>query len=118
MISLSLFFLAAVVISLAMFVLRARPESTVNRWFAAFTMAVGGWMIGIGGLYSGAYLETWARLTFASASLIPTTFLYFAYCYPAIAQKHDARLRIANRPSGGAVFTVDFPLSVDALVPA
>ncbi len=36
----------------------------------------------------------------------------------AIAQKHDARLRIANRPSGGAVFTVDFPLGVDALVPA
>jgi len=271
MISLSLFFLAAVVISLAMFVLRARPESTVNRWFAAFTMAVGGWMIGIGGLYSGAYLETWARLTFASASLIPTTFLYFRYCYPeashwpslksiqatlvvgwgfallslvtplivyepdmtaqgitrkpgplyslfavyfilafggalglclqkwrqarggqrtqlqylgtavllsglgaitvnlltplvtgrssrswigpyfgviirhrlmdlrlvvhrgltlatavlvsllpvaVVAQKHDARLRIANRPSGGAVFTVDFPLGVDALVPA
>ena len=36
----------------------------------------------------------------------------------AIAQKHDARLQIENRPSGGAAFTVDFPLSADARVPA
>ena len=50
MISLSLFFLAAVVISLAMFVLRARPESTVNRWFAAFTMAVVDFPLGVDAL--------------------------------------------------------------------
>ena len=43
-----------------MFVLRARPESTVNRWFAAFTMAVGGWMAGAiydqVGYYAPAFL--------------------------------------------------------------
>jgi PAS domain S-box-containing protein len=36
----------------------------------------------------------------------------------AIAETHGARLRVANRPTGGAVFTVDFPVAVDALVPA
>jgi len=36
----------------------------------------------------------------------------------AIAQAHDARLRVANRPTGGAVFTVDFPVTADALAPA
>ncbi len=29
-----------------------------------------------------------------------------------IAQTHGARLRAANRPSGGAVFTIEFPLTV------
>ena len=36
----------------------------------------------------------------------------------AIAQAHDARLQVANRPTGGAVFSVDFPISVDARVRA
>src|SRR5882762_1341286 len=102
MISLSLFCLAAVVIGLALFVWRARPESRINRWFAAFTMAVGAWMIGIGGLYSGAYLEAWARLTFASASLIPTTFLYFAYCYPEPSRWPSLRSIQATLAASGA----------------
>ena len=36
----------------------------------------------------------------------------------AIAQTHGATLRVANRPAGGAVFTVDFPVTLEALVPA
>jgi PAS domain S-box-containing protein len=36
----------------------------------------------------------------------------------ALAQTHGATLRVANRSSGGAVFTVDFPVTLEALVPA
>jgi PAS domain S-box-containing protein len=36
----------------------------------------------------------------------------------AIAQSHDARLHVVNRPTGGAVFTVDFPIAVNVMVPA
>ena len=32
----------------------------------------------------------------------------------AIAQTHDAKLKVANQPAGGAVFTAEFPLAVTA----
>ena len=35
-----------------------------------------------------------------------------------IAEAHDARLRVANRPAGGAEFSVEFPLTVPAPVAA
>ena len=35
----------------------------------------------------------------------------------AIAQAHDAKLKVANRPGGGAVFTAEFPLAVAAPAP-
>ena len=61
---------AALVVALALFVWRANPSNTSNCWFAAFTLAVGAWTVGVGGLYVGAYLEFLARFTFAAASLI------------------------------------------------
>src|SRR5206468_3479532 len=32
----------------------------------------------------------------------------------AIAQTHDAKLKVANAPAGGAVFTIEFPLALEA----
>jgi signal transduction histidine kinase len=33
-----------------------------------------------------------------------------------IAEAHDAKLRVANQPTGGAVFAVEFPIAVAATV--
>jgi len=35
----------------------------------------------------------------------------------AIAQTHDAKLKVANQPAGGALFTAEFPLAVAAPAP-
>ncbi|MBI2161593.1 MAG: GAF domain-containing protein [Candidatus Rokubacteria bacterium] len=85
MISFSLFILAVLVLALALFVWRARPDNTTNRWFAIFTVAGAGWVLGVAGLHSGSHLEVWGRLTFVSASLIPATLFCFAYSYPTVS---------------------------------
>ena len=77
--------LAALVVllgALAAFVWLARPASAVNRWFAAFTIFVASWVLGITGLQSGAHLDAWARVTFAGSALIPASFLCFMQAYP------------------------------------
>ena len=77
--------LAALVVllgALATFVWLARPASAVNRWFAAFTIFVASWVLGVTGLQSGAHLDAWARVTFAGAALIPASFLCFMQAYP------------------------------------
>ena len=74
--------LAVLLTALAGFVWLARGASTVNRWFAAFTLCVACWVIGIRGLESGTHLDVWARITFASATLIPASFLSFIRAYP------------------------------------
>jgi signal transduction histidine kinase len=77
--------LAALVVllsALATFVWLARPASAVNRWFAAFTIFVASWVLGVTGLQSGAHLDAWARVTFAGAALIPASFLSFMQAYP------------------------------------
>src|SRR5438445_5326416 len=86
MIALSLFLVAITAAALAMFVWRTRSYSTVNRWFAAFTLSGAGWVFGVAGLHAGAHLDAWSRFTFASASLIPATFLCFANSYPTAAR--------------------------------
>jgi len=82
MTSLSLVLLAMIVLALAIFVWRARPESPINRWFAAFTTSGAAWVLGVAGLHSGILLDLWSRFTFASASLIPATLLTFVHVYP------------------------------------
>ena len=77
-----LFVLSAAIAALGCFVWRARPESLVNRWFAAHTWCMGLWIVGIGGLQGGSNLESWGRFTFAAASLVPPTFLGFIRSYP------------------------------------
>jgi len=76
--------LAALVVllgALATFVWLARPASAVNRWFAAFTIFVASWVLGVTGLQSGAHLDAWARVTFAGAALILSLF-YASVSYP------------------------------------
>ena len=41
----------------------------------------------------------------------------FLECCAAIAQTHDAKLKVANQPGGGAVFSVEFPLAAGAPAP-
>src|SRR4026209_991929 len=61
------------------------PWSAIGRYFAFFSYAVAAWTLsnGLVSLYAGSdrgYL--WARFAFASASLIPVTFLWFADVFP------------------------------------
>lgn len=86
MISLSLVVLASILAGLAIFVYRARPQSTINRWFAAYTSVVTAWTLAIAGAYSGYHTEQWGRLMFASASLIPTAFLAFSRQFPTLSR--------------------------------
>jgi signal transduction histidine kinase len=79
----SLILLAAVSVALGLWVWSAGPSRQVNRWFAAHTFSLAGWVIGIAGLNSGMSPEPWSRLAFASASLIPWSFLGFARNYPS-----------------------------------
>lgn len=78
----SLIAIAVILSALALWVLSARPQSAINRWFAAYTLAMSGWAFSIGVLHAGISPETWSRLAFASASLIPGCFLAFTTVYP------------------------------------
>ncbi|MBI4636537.1 MAG: GAF domain-containing protein, partial [Candidatus Rokubacteria bacterium] len=98
----SLFLVALAAIALALFVWRARPDSTIHRWFAAFSLSGAGWVLGIAGLYSGSYMEAWGRLTFASASLVPVTFLSFAYAYPTVSRRPSVKWVRTTLFVGGA----------------
>src|SRR5437667_6655465 len=97
MISFSLLVVAIIAAALAMFVWRARPYSTVNCWFAAFTISGAGWVLGVAALHAGRHLDAWSRLTFASASLIPAMFLCFALSYPTASRDHASKCRPAWR---------------------
>jgi signal transduction histidine kinase len=70
---------------LGTFVYLKSARNTINRYFAFFSFAVAAWTLsnGLVSAYAGSewgYL--WARLAFASASLIPVTFLWFADVFP------------------------------------
>lgn len=82
--TLSLYLLALVLVGLAAVVRRARPAA-INNWFATFTLAMAAWVIGIAGVETGVSTEFWGRVTFASASMLPPTFLAFSHVYPASA---------------------------------
>jgi len=73
MIHLSLCLVAAAIAALALFVWRARPDSKVNRWFAAFTFSTAGWVLGVAGFFGGTHVDAWGRFTFASASWLPSS---------------------------------------------
>jgi signal transduction histidine kinase len=70
---------------LGLFVLRGRPESSVNRAFAAQSLLFAGWVLGLSGLHDPRTVRESFALTFAFASLIPVGFVIFSfsYCYPA-----------------------------------
>src|SRR2546427_4642983 len=83
MVQISLLAIAVLLLALAIFVWRARPEALTQHWFAIFTLAVANWTIGVAGLQSGDHLDLWGRFTFASATLIPAASLAFIHRYPA-----------------------------------
>src|SRR5438552_12538324 len=86
----SLSLLAIIVALLGLFVWRARPEKSVNRWFSIFTLAVAVWSLSVAGLYTGYHPWIWSRLMFAAASLIPATYLAFIHNYPVFASLPSA----------------------------
>ncbi len=72
-------------VGLGAFVYLKSSRNAINRYFAFFSFAVAAWTLsnGLVSAYAGSdwgYL--WARLAFASASLIPITFLWFADVFP------------------------------------
>jgi len=81
--SLSLVVLSFLLIGLAAYIWLARRDSKTNRRFAALTVFIAGWVLGIGGVESGIQTEVWGRVAFATASLIPTAFLSFSRVFPA-----------------------------------
>ena len=82
MISLSLYTVTGLLLALALFVWRARPDSPINRSFSTFTLCIACWSLGIAALYAGGSRSFWARIIFATASLVPVTFLAFTHYYP------------------------------------
>jgi signal transduction histidine kinase len=83
---LPLFGLFFVFLYTAIYVLRARPSHSTNRWFSIFTLTISGWVLGIAGVETGSNTELWGKLTFASASLIPPSFLAFSRAFPTPSQ--------------------------------
>jgi signal transduction histidine kinase len=106
--------LVALLGGLGIFVWLARPASAVNRWFAAFTMSVASWVLGIGGLHSGTHLDVWARVTFAGAALIPASFLSFMQAYPTPSTWPRASILRGTFTLAGviAVLSLSTPLMV------
>jgi signal transduction histidine kinase len=100
----ALFGLSTILVGLAVFVWRARPQAA-NRWFMFETLCVACWVAGIGGLQGGANLEVWARFTFASASMIPAGFLGFVRCFPTLSRWPSTRI-VWGTMLTGAVFTI------------
>jgi signal transduction histidine kinase/MFS family permease len=71
---------------LGAFVYRRHSRNSINRYFAFFSFAVAAWTLsnGLVSTYAGSeWGYVWARFAFASASLIPITFLWFADVFPA-----------------------------------
>lgn len=99
----ALFALSAVLTALALFVWRAKPNHSVNRWFASQTLCLACWITGIGGLQGGTNLDAWGRFTFASASLIPATFLGFTRCFPTPSHWPSVSLVWATMTVGTAL---------------
>lgn len=83
--------IALILLSQGGLVWRARPSNPTNRWFAAFTVATALWILALVGAHSENYANLWARLTFASASIIPAAFLAFISYYPSRDPRPSAR---------------------------
>ena len=79
---LSLFIVTTLLLALALFVWRARPENPVNRSFSAFTLCLAAWSLGIAALYTHGPHAFWAHFIFTVASLVPAAFLAFVHYYP------------------------------------
>src|SRR5688572_25031017 len=83
MLSVFLLIVAAIFLTFAGMVWRASPDRATNRRFTILAMSVSCWAIGIGGVYSGHYVDFWVRMTFASGAFITVSVLAFVMaCAP------------------------------------
>ena len=80
--ALFLFLLALLLTALALYVWRARPESSVNVWFGLFTLSLGSWVLGIAGVEAGFHTEFFGRLSFVGGGFVPPAFLAFSRVFP------------------------------------
>ena len=103
-------------IGLGLFVYLKNPTKQINRHFAFFSLAVAAWTLSNGLVSSYAGSESgyiWARLAFASASLIPVTFLWFSDVFPTSQPYVSRRVLRAFSVVAGVSFVVSFtPLIV------
>lgn len=76
----------------AFLVWRANPRSQINLRFSLAAVCVSGWTLGVAGRQNASDIDPWLRLAFASASLIPATFLAFAHCYPTRTERPSHRV--------------------------
>jgi signal transduction histidine kinase len=74
--------LAALLVGLGYRVWRDCPGRDVNRWFALQAVVLASWVTGVAGSHSGVGLLVWGPWTFASAAMLPLTFLGFTRVYP------------------------------------
>src|SRR5687767_3145331 len=106
--------ISGVMTALAVFVWRARSDSPINRWFAAYAVLMACWILGIGGLHGGAHLDFWGRLTFSSSSMMPPTFLAFVRAYPTFSAwpSHRVLLLVFIFGAMFAVLSLTTPLII------
>lgn len=92
------------------------PRHSINRHFAFFSIAVAAWTLSNGLVSSYAdsgWGYVWARLAFASASLIPITFLWFSDVFPTSQPYVSRRLLGCFSIVAAASFLASFtPLMV------
>jgi PAS domain S-box-containing protein len=96
---LGLFVVSLVEIGLAILVWARNPARAVNRWFAAFATALAIWGLLVGTRRSlpdpGAVLVA-VRVLWATAALIPVTFLHFAVAFPRPAPRRPPLTQAAT----------------------
>ena len=97
----SLLVLATLLIALAAYVWRARPNHAVNIWFGLFTLSIACWVLGITGVEAGFQTELFGRLTFAGAAFMPSTLLAFSRVFPTPSPWPPRRLVVLALTSAG-----------------
>ena len=101
---------------LGAFVYRKHSRNEINRYFAFFSFAVAVWTLSNGLVSTYAASEwgyVWARFAFASASLIPITFLWFSDVFPTSHSHLPRRLINGLSVVAASSFVVSFtPLMV------
>ncbi|MGH7332457.1 MAG: histidine kinase N-terminal 7TM domain-containing protein, partial [Candidatus Rokuibacteriota bacterium] len=105
LLQLFLYGLAIAVGGLGLSVLVANARNPAHRYFALTALIIAGWTLGVGGRLGGADIETWLRLSFACASLIPPAVLVFVNAYP-LEGRRPARLVLRLSIVMGCVFAV------------
>jgi len=96
---LGLFAVALIEVGLAVLVLARSPRRSVNRWFAAFATALAVWgtLVGVRrSLGDPAVILIVVRVLWATAALIPVTFLHFARVFPRPGRSRPALVQGAT----------------------